>query len=108
MCESLGADEVGFLELQPGDVVDLDDRIAAPAQMLARDGAVLAVQTLMSTNGFCHHAPIRQQLTKSSHTRLSSVKRFLTNSSTMRIAIFLGDHGEVEGHADDTRRATRG
>jgi hypothetical protein len=42
--ERLGACQVGFVELQPGDVGDLDHRIAGPARVLAAQRAFVAVQ----------------------------------------------------------------
>ena len=45
--EALGPLQVGLLELQPGQVVDLDDGVGGPAGVLAGQGAVLAVQVGM-------------------------------------------------------------
>jgi hypothetical protein len=45
--ERLGAEQVRLLELQPGDVGDLDHRGARPAGVFALTWAVLAVQILM-------------------------------------------------------------
>jgi hypothetical protein len=42
--EDLGPSQVGFLELQPGEIADLDDRVDGPARVLAGQGALLAVQ----------------------------------------------------------------
>ena len=44
--EGLGADQVGLLELQPGDVAHFDHGVAGPAGVLALAGALLAVQVL--------------------------------------------------------------
>ena len=47
--ERLGAGQVGLLELQPGDVDDLDHRISGPAGVLAGERSLLAVQVLMAS-----------------------------------------------------------
>ena len=52
--EGLGANEVGLLELQPGDVAHLDHRIGRPALVFAVAGALFAVQVLMRTHGVAH------------------------------------------------------
>ncbi len=48
------AAEVGLLELQPGDVVNLDDRIAGAPGMLPGPSALLAVQVSVGTDGVAH------------------------------------------------------
>ena len=52
--ERLGAPEVWFLELQPGDVGDLDHRIARPSGVLTTAGALLAVQVIVGADGVAH------------------------------------------------------
>ena len=42
--EDLGPGQIGFLEREPRDVVDLDDRIARSPGVLAPMGTLLAVQ----------------------------------------------------------------
>ena len=46
--------EVGLLELQPGDVGDLDHRIARPPGVLALAGALLAVQVIVGADDVAH------------------------------------------------------
>jgi hypothetical protein len=45
VCKPLGPVEVRLLELQPGQVPHLDDRVLCPAEVLAGQSTVLAVQT---------------------------------------------------------------
>ena len=54
--EGLGAGQVGLLELQPGDVVHLDHRIAGPPRVLALAGALLAVQVSVGADGVAHRS----------------------------------------------------
>ena len=54
MGERLGPHEVGLLEFQPGDVLNLDHRIARPSRMLALDGAMLAVQVIVCADHVVH------------------------------------------------------
>ena len=52
--ERLGAIQIRLLELEPGDVGDLDDRIAGPTGVLARQRALLAVQVVVGADGAAH------------------------------------------------------
>jgi hypothetical protein len=52
--ERLGAREVGLFELQPGDVVHLDHRVAGPSRVLALTGALLAVQVIVGADQVVH------------------------------------------------------
>ena len=86
--ERLGASQVGLLELQPGDVGDLDDRIARPSGVLPGERALLAVQVVVG----CRQMPL---------IRISSCKVdeivtyddtlsqvFLTKSSKLMISCY--------------------
>ena len=44
--EGLGAGQVRLLELQPGQIADLDQRVARAARVLPAQRALLAVQVL--------------------------------------------------------------
>ena len=48
--ERLGADQVRLLELQPGQVVHLDHRVARPPGVLAAQRALLAVQVVVGVD----------------------------------------------------------
>jgi len=52
--ERLGANQVRLLELQPGDVVHLDHRIAGSPRMFPGSSALLAVQVVVGADGVAH------------------------------------------------------
>ena len=48
--EGLGADQVRFLELEPGQVADLDQGVFRAAGVLSAPGALLAVQSFVGVD----------------------------------------------------------
>ncbi len=56
--ECLGARKVGLLELEPGDVVHLDHRVAGPSRVLALAGALLAMQVVVGADQVVHSTPL--------------------------------------------------
>ncbi|MUL78473.1 hypothetical protein [Mycolicibacterium sp. CBMA 226] len=53
--ERLGLDQVGLLELEPDDVLHLDDRIRATPRMFAATGTLFAVQVVMRADELVGH-----------------------------------------------------
>jgi hypothetical protein len=72
--EQLGPLKIGFLELEPGQVVHLDDRVARPTRVLARQRTLLTVQTSVRVMPVDHVTAPFKDLTKSSLTIIASVK----------------------------------
>src|SRR5699024_1577946 len=52
--ERLGGDQIGLLELQPGEVADLDDRIRRTPGVLSAQAALVAVQVGMVAESVAH------------------------------------------------------
>ncbi len=52
--EGLRADQVWFLEFQPGQIADLDQRVAGAPGVLPAQGALLAVQVFVGVDVWRH------------------------------------------------------
>ncbi len=74
--ESLGAGQVRLLELQPGQVRDLDRRIGRPTWVLPAEPSLFAVQVVVSPVMGGHRLFLSVVLTKSSLMTISSVNSY--------------------------------
>ena len=52
--EGFRADQVWFLEFQPGQIADLDQGVAGAPGVLPAQGALLAVQVFVGVDMWCH------------------------------------------------------